>query len=137
MATNQKAPTDLTGRRGIQLAREEQERKAAAAAEQAAREPAREAALDDKGVNARTGRHGGGDDLESCTERVRISFPLDETTFGRVVVDPGQFNDLGEMTRPPVLGSLKTFTFQEGREYWLEPEHAEHLRRLGYLYSFD
>ena len=134
-----KNPGDLTGREGAQLAREQQEKQAREAAELAAKDPGRkDAALDDQGIHPVTGRHAGGDDdLESCTERVRVSYPIEEMTFGRVVVDPGQFDEHGAMTRPPVLGPLRTFSFREGVEYMLDPQMAAHLRAQGYLYSFD
>ncbi len=57
-------------------------------------------------------------------------------TFGREVVNPGEFNEHGEMTRQPVLGALRTFTFAEGKEYRVSPDMAHHLRGLGYVYSF-
>ncbi len=131
-----KAPTDLTGRRGIELQKEQQEKRDREAAELAAREPGRkETSLDDKGINPETGRHGGGDDPDA-TEKVRISFPIEEMTFGREVVDPGEFDESGLCTRPPVLGTLNTYSFREGKEYRLTPDHAEHLRGLGYLFDF-
>jgi hypothetical protein len=131
-----KAPTDLTGRKGVQLAKEEEERKAREAAELAAKDPGRkDVGLDDKGVHPETGRHGGGDD-PGATEHVRVSFPIEEMTFGKEVVDPGEFDDTGLCTRLPVLGPLKMYSFEEGREYRMTPEMAGHLRQQGYLFSF-
>ena len=140
MATNRyagpKAPGDLTGRRGNQLAKEQAEKREREEAELAAREPGRkDVALDDRGIHPETGRHGGGDEPDA-TERVRVSYPLEEMTFGREVVDPGEFDDTGLCTRLPVLGALRTYSFAEGREYRLRPDMAEHLRGLGYLFDF-
>ena len=131
-----KAPTDLTGRKGVQLQKEQQEQRDREAAELAARDAGRkDVGLDDKGIHPETGRHGGGDDPEA-TERVRVSYPLEEMTFGREVVDPGVFDETGLCTRPPVLGPLRTFTFEEGRQYRVTPDMAHHLRGLGYLFDF-
>ena len=110
-ATNRyqgKAPTDLTGRRGAQLAKEQAEKQAAEQAELVAREPRKETVLDDKGIHPETGRHGGGDD-PGATERVRVSYPIEQMTFGKEVVDPGEFDETGLCTRLPVLGVLKTY----------------------------
>ena len=134
--TAPKAPTDLTGRRGLQLAKEQQEKKDREAAELAAREPVQpDSVLDDKGVNRQTGRHGGGDDPDAV-ERVRVSFPIEQMTWGKEITDPGEQDETGAYTRLPVLGALRTFTFEEGREYRMNPEMAQHLRQQGYLYSF-
>jgi hypothetical protein len=131
----QKAPTDLTGRRGVQLAKEEQERKDREA-ELAAKDPGRKnVGLDDKGIHPETGRHGGGDDPEA-TEHVRVSYPIEQMTFGKEVIDAGEFDDAGLCTRLPVLGPLKMYSFEEGREYRMTPEMAGHLRQQGYLYTF-
>ena len=133
---SQKAPTDLTGRRGVQLARAEQERKEREAAELAARNPGqKDVGLDDKGIHPETGRHGGGDDPEA-TEHVRVSYPIEQMTYGKEVVDPGAFDESGLCTRLPVLGALKMYSFEEGREYRMTPEMAGHLRAQGYLYAF-
>ncbi len=134
--TAPKAPTDLTGRKGVALAKEQAEKRAQEAAELAAKDPGRkDVALDDKGIHPETGRHGGGDEPEA-TVRVRVSYPIEEMTFGKEVVDPGEFDETGLCTRLPVLGSLKVYSFKEGAEYRLTPDMAEHLRGLGYLYDF-
>jgi hypothetical protein len=130
-----KAPTDLTGRRGAQLQKEEDERKAREQAELAARDPRKDVELDDNGIHPETGRHGGGDDPEA-TERVRVSYPIEDMTFGKEVIDAGEFDETGLCTRLPVLGSLRTFTFKEGVEYRMTPDMAHHLRELGYTYAF-
>ncbi len=139
MATNRysapKAPTDLTGRKGVQLAKEQAEKQEREAAELASKEGRKEVGLDDHGVHPETGRHAGGDDL-GATEWIRVAYPIEEMTFGREVVDPGEYNEYGEQTRPPVLGPLRTFTFKEGTRYRVHPEHAAHLRQLGYLHEF-
>ena len=138
MATNRyagKAPTDLTGRRGAQLQAEENERKAREQAELVAKSQGKDVELDDQGIHPETGRHGGGDDPEA-TERVRVSYPIEDMTFGKEVVDPGQTDDTGAYTRLPVLGPLKMYSFEEGREYRMTPDMADHLRKQGYLYSF-
>jgi hypothetical protein len=138
-ATNRyagKSPTDLTGRRGAQLQKEEDERKAREQAELAAKGQGKDVELDDKGIHPETGRHGGGDDPDA-TERVRVSYPIEQMTFGKVIADPGEQNETGAYTRLPVLGPLKMYSFKEGVEYRMTPEMAGHLRQQGYLYSFE
>ncbi len=131
-----KAPTDLTGRRGIQLAKQEEERKAREAAEKADREPVQKdtgqknSMLDDQGVHIETGRHGGADD-PNAVERVRVSFPIEQMTWGKDVLDPGEQDETGAYTRLPVLGDLRTYSFEEGRSYLMNPEMAQHLRTQG------
>lgn len=137
-ATNRyagKAPTDLTGRRGAQLAKEQAEKAAREQAELVAKGQGKDVELDDKGIHPETGRHGGGDDPDA-TEHVRVSYPIEQMTFGKEVVDPGEFDESGLCTRLPVLGPLKMYTFKEGVEYRMTPEMAGHLRAQGYLYSF-
>ena len=131
-----KSPADLTGRRSAQLAKEQAEKRDQEAAELAAKDPGRQDVALDNGIHPETGRHGGGDEPEA-TVRVRVSYPIEEMTFGKEVVDPGEFDETGLCTRLPVLGSLKIYTFAEGKEYRLTPDMAEHLRGLGYLYSFE
>lgn len=130
-----KAPTDLTGRKGVQLAKEEQEKRDREAAELAAKDPGRKDVVLNDGVHPETGRHGGGDDPEA-TVRVRVSYPIEEMTFGKEIVDCGERDDTGAYTRLPVLGPLKVYTLAEGKEYRMTPDMAEHLRGLGYLYDF-
>ena len=127
-----KNPGDLTGREGARLAREQQEKQAREAAEDPGR---KDVGLDDKGIHPETGRHGGGDDPDA-TEHVRVSYPIEEMTFGKEVVDPGAFDESGLCTRLPVLGPLRMYSFEEGREYRMTPEMVGHLRQQGYLYSF-
>ena len=129
-----KSPTDLTGRKGAKLQREQQEKQAREQAELAAKDQRKEVDAD-TGIHPETGRHGGSDDLEA-TEWVRVSYPIDQMTYGKEVVSPPVYNDEGYVSVPAVLGPLKMFTFAEGQRYRMTPDMAGHLRSQGYLYDF-
>ena len=66
--------------------------------------------------------------------RVRIVADIEGMTFGKEVIFPGDFSDPANPIMP-VMGSLKTYDFKEGREYLVDENLYIHLRDLGYLYE--
>ena len=118
MATNRysapKAPTDLTGRKGVQLAKEQAEKQEREAAELASKDRAarKSASMITASIRRRAAMAGGDDPVPPSA--IRVAYPIEEMTFGREVVDPGEYNEYGGLTRPPVLGPLRMFTFEEG-----------------------
>lgn len=74
-------------------------------------------------------------EVETPTRRIRVNYPIDEMTFGREVLSPGEYDDRGNMVRAPILGNLKNYTFEEGRWYVVDVDLAEHLAFLGYLHD--
>lgn len=143
-----KRPGDLTGVRGQQLAAQASLEKAEARAQvedsleeqriarlatevdysSDAREQERKAA--ESGVVAE-------EDFEvrAKTRRIRVNFPIEEMTFGKEVITAAEFDDAGIMTKPPVLGGLRSYTFEEGRWYTVDADLADHLAFLGYIYE--
>lgn len=73
--------------------------------------------------------------VEVPTRRIRVNYPIEDMTFGREVIDPGEINELGAYVRPPILGGLRNFTFEEGRWYIVNQDLADHLAFLGYIYE--
>jgi hypothetical protein len=74
--------------------------------------------------------------VESPTRRIRVNFPIQEMTFGREVHSPGEYDETtGLMTRSPVLGGLRSYSFEEGRYYVVDADVADHLASLGYIYE--
>lgn len=146
--TQRKRPGDLTGVRGQQLAAHAAAEKAEASAQvqesleaqriakldtevdysSEAREKAREAAglgvVDEAEVEVRP-----------KTRRIRVNYPIEDMTFGREVIRDAEYDEHGNMARGPVLGSLRTFTFEEGRWYTVDTDVADHLAFLGYIYE--
>lgn len=147
--TQRKRPGDLTGVRGQALASE-------AAAQKAEAQKAVAASLEEQRVERAT--HDVdystasdvvledivvGDDtviiediaVEKKTRRIRVNYPIDDMTFGREIVSDAEYDDNGLMTKAPVVGSLRTFSFEEGRYYIVDKDVADHLRNLGYIYE--
>jgi hypothetical protein len=73
--------------------------------------------------------------VEVRTRRIRVNFPIEDMTFGREVVDAGEINEYGAYVRPPILGGLRNFKFEEGRWYTVDADLADHLGFLGYIYE--
>lgn len=70
-------------------------------------------------------------------EAIRVNFPIEDMTYGREVIDPGDFDELtGVFTRAPRLGNLRILNFEEGRKYIVDKDVADHLRSLGYINEF-
>jgi hypothetical protein len=147
--TQRKRPGDLTGVRGQTLAAE-----AAANKEEAARQvqSAQELQRQEK-INTdvdystkvaplmrRPVEHDGEMVVEDVaveipTRRIRVNYPIEDMTFGREVIFPGELNEHGAYVRSPVLGGLRSYTFEEGRYYVVDADLADHLAFLGYIYE--
>lgn len=74
-------------------------------------------------------------EVERPTRRIRVNWPIEDMTYGREVVSAGRYDERGVMIQAPILGSLKNYTFEEGRWYTVDAELAEHLEFLGYVYG--
>lgn len=64
---------------------------------------------------------------------IRVNTKIEQMTFGRQVMDVGHGLPGDSDYRPPIMGSIPQFNFEEGRSYRVPREMAEHLQRLGYL----
>jgi hypothetical protein len=64
---------------------------------------------------------------------IRVNAGIDDMTFGREVLDPGD----REKGLDPVLGNLRYYTFEEGHRYMVPVALALHLEEIGYLYHLD
>jgi hypothetical protein len=147
--TQRKRPGDLTGVRGQALAQEaaltkhESQRQVSDALEEERREklntevdysrPTRsvlhnEVEIDGEVVVEEV-------EVVSPTRRIRVNYPIQDMTFGREVISAGEVDERGLMVRAPVLGSLRTFSFEEGRYYLVDADVADHLAFLGYIYE--
>lgn len=73
--------------------------------------------------------------VEIPTRRIRVNYPIEDMTYGREVVSPGEMDERGAYIRPPVLGGLRNYTFEEGRWYVVDSDLADHLAFLGYIYE--
>lgn len=148
--TQRKRPGDLTGVRGQQLAAQ-----AKADKEEAARQIT--VAQEDQRVERLatevdyTTKHpavvktpvAGPDgevsieavEVEIPTRRIRVNYPIEDMTYGREVISPGEIDERGAYVKPPVLGGLRSYSFEEGRWYTVDADLAEHLAFLGYIYE--
>jgi hypothetical protein len=69
---------------------------------------------------------------------VRLVASIENMTFGKDVVDPGEYDEqLRTYTRAPQVGALKHYDFTEGRLYKVDEPLYLHLKELGYLYDED
>lgn len=67
--------------------------------------------------------------------RIRVNYPIEDMTFGRDVFLPGdKDHPLGENAEEPYIGSLRFYSFEEGVEYKVKRELAEHLDAKHYLW---
>jgi hypothetical protein len=146
--TQRKRPGDLTGVRGQQLATQAAIEKAEQSAQLAegleeqrvaklatevdyssdARERERLAAASDPVAEVEV-------EVRPKTRRIRVNYPIEEMTFGKEIITDAKYDENGVMTAAPVLGGLKTYTFEEGRWYTVDTDLAEHLAFLGYIYE--
>lgn len=145
--TQRKRPGDMTGVRGQQLAAQAALEKAEQAAQtEAGLESQRVAKLAtevDYTSEGRTkARLAAASDVEEVevevrelTRRIRVNYPIDEMTFGREVISQPEYDENGVMTQAPVLGGLRSYTFEEGRWYTVDSDLADHLAFLGYIYE--
>lgn len=148
--TQRKRPGDLTGVRGQTLAEEAARNKAQAAQQVASALEAEHQVKINTDVDyttkakpvrrVPTTTDDGGVVIEDVevevpTRRIRVNYPIEDMTYGREVVSPGEMNEAGAWVRPPVLGGLRNYTFEEGRWYVVDQDLADHLTFLGYVYE--
>lgn len=148
--TQRKRPGDLTGVRGQALAAEAVKNKEEAARQvQEALDIEREVKINTdvdystklKPVQKTQVAKDDGEvviedvEVEIPTRRIRVNYPIEDMTFGREVVSPGELDERGAYTKAPILGSLRNFTFEEGRWYVVDADLADHLAFLGYVYE--
>jgi hypothetical protein len=67
---------------------------------------------------------------------IRVNYPIEQMTWGREVIQQPEYDDAGVCTRPPILGGLKTYDFEEGVQYRVPFDLGAHLKSLGYVYDF-
>lgn len=67
---------------------------------------------------------------------VRLVASIENMTFGRDIIDPGDFSDPVN-PRMPMVGGLKSYNFTEGTLYKVDEPLYLHLKELGYLYEED
>lgn len=60
---------------------------------------------------------------------IRVVCDIDQMTFGREVIPANEEN--GTLAH---AGSLRMYSFEEGRQYKVNGDLADHLEQLGYLY---
>lgn len=72
--------------------------------------------------------------VNSAFRIIRVNSDIDQMTFGRSVVDSGNYDD-PDMSkhRPAIMGPMNYHTFKEGQAYRVPADLAEHLDSLGYL----
>lgn len=146
--TQKKRPGDLTGVRGQALAQEAantkaEEVKLTQEALQAEREQKRNTEVDYSSRPKTEVREVATDDgvqveeisVEVPTRRIRVNYPIEQMTFGREIISNEVRDKDGNVVQPAVLGSLREFTFEEGRWYTVDADVASHLEFLGYVYD--
>lgn len=145
--TQGKRPGDLTGMRGQQLAAQARAEKAEGASQIAdALEATRQAKLTEEvdysseaRAKAREAAAAGvvEEEIEvrAKTQRIRVLDEVRDMTFGRDVISDAKYDEHGVMTEYPVLGGLRTFSFEVGRWYTVDTDVADHLAFLGYIYD--
>lgn len=145
--TQRKRPGDMTGTQGQKLAAAAAKAKADEATEEAEAVAAERATklattvsfvpkvVDD--VEADEVEEDEEVEVRAKTEFIRVNFPIEQMTFGREVVNAGDWNDKEQRwDRAPVLGNLQVYDFEEGVRYEVSTDMADHLRRLGYVYEY-
>lgn len=65
---------------------------------------------------------------------IRLNQDIDQMTWGREVLDSGDYDnpDLSKR-RPAVMGPMKYYDFKEGQPYRVPAELANHLDEKGYV----
>ena len=143
--SQRKRPGDLTGVNGQKLAKardeaQEEALAAAATAKQDDRVERLSTVVDysEGGIEQRGQytQNPGVAEVHPTTMTVRVNYPIEEMTFGRRVLEDAEFDAEGLMTKPPVLGGLETYNFDEGVQYKVPYELGAHLKEKGYVYDF-
>ena len=133
-------PRDLTGREDERLKREKADAIEQAGAEMAMAAPARRKRsrqVTDYTDAARPKPSPVPVTIEPAEPRtyiVRLVASIDDMTFGREIIDAGDFTDPSN-PRMPIIGGLKTYNFIEGHQYKVDEALYQHLKGLGYLYE--
>jgi len=70
-------------------------------------------------------------EVASPFRMIRVNQDVDQMTYGREVIDPGDYN--ADPPRPAVMGPMKYYTFKEGVVYRVPKEVADHLNEIGYI----
>jgi hypothetical protein len=70
-------------------------------------------------------------EVNSPNRMIRVNSDIDQMTYGREVIDPGDYT--ASPPRPAILGSLNTYNFKEGQVYRVPKEVADHLNDKGYI----
>lgn len=72
--------------------------------------------------------------VNSPYRMIRTNQDLDQVTFGRKVIDPGDYdNPDHSLRRPAIMGPMQYYNFKEGQATRVPADLAEHLDSLGYL----
>jgi hypothetical protein len=65
---------------------------------------------------------------------IRVNQDIEQMTYGRTVVDAGDYDNPDiSLRRPSVMGPLTEYNFKEGQMYRVPREVAEHLNDKGYV----
>lgn len=146
--TSAKRPGDFTGVRGQQLAKARDARKIeekaqiqdALEAERLAKAEAEVDYTSEARTKAReTARAGiveeGDFEVRPKTKRIRVNWPIEKMTFGREIIVPAEYDELGNVTKPAEVGGLRTYDFETGRWYTVDYDLYLHLLFLEYIYE--
>jgi hypothetical protein len=69
--------------------------------------------------------------VSSPYRMIRVNQNIDQMTYGREVLDPGDYQS--NPPRAAIMGPMKYYTFEEGVVYRVPKDVADHLNDLGYL----
>lgn len=134
-----KRPADFTGRQ-TELLNEAKKVERAETSERVAMVHAQEAEHKNAIIDFETGQPDQQVEVRSVevtspTRTIRVNTDIIDMTWGRQVLDPGDYTDPDPLKhRPAIMGPLNNHTFKEGQAYSKVPvELAEHLNELGYL----
>lgn len=70
-------------------------------------------------------------EVSSPFRMIRVNTKIDQMTYGREVLDPGDYS--ASPPRPAIMGPMKFYTFEEGQLYRVPKEVADRLDELGYI----
>jgi hypothetical protein len=73
-------------------------------------------------------------ELNSPFRMIRVSADIDQMTYGRTVIDSGDYDNPDfSQRRPAIMGPMNMYTFKEGQLYRVSRELADHLQARGYI----
>ena len=70
-------------------------------------------------------------EVSSPFRMIRVNQDIDQMTYGRTVVDPGDYT--ANPPRPAIMGPMQYYNFKEGVVYRVPKEVADHLNDIGYI----